>query len=78
MSILFVLKVLVVQYQTEPFSHFLNQTHNYKWVTVFKSGPSKICGRQPLNLDKYGLVQADHIPSNFLKAVSHKFYLVHS
>ena len=35
-----------------------------KWVQVFKNGPSKICG--------------DHIPSNFLKAVFHKFYLVHS
>ena len=33
------------------------------------SGPSKICGRQPLkNLKGYGL----------LKAVFHKFYLVHS
>ena len=30
---------------------------------------SKMCGRQPL---------ADHTPSNFLKAVFHKFHLVHS
>ena len=46
-------------------------------------GPSKICGREPLkNLEEYGLLNhnhvADHIPSNFLKAVFHKFYLVHS
>ena len=35
---------------------------------VFKNGPSKICGRQPLkNLKKYDL----------LKAVFHKFYFVH-
>ena len=32
------------------------------WVKVFKNGPSKIRGRQP----------------NFVKAVFHKFYLVHS
>ena len=25
-----------------------------------------------------GLLKADHTPSNFLKAVYHKFYLVHS
>ena len=49
------------------------------WGKVFKSGPSKIFGRQPLkNLKGYGLPKADHIPSNFLKAVFHKFYLVHS
>ena len=49
------------------------------WDKVFKIGPSKIGGRQPLkNLKGYGLVKADHIPSNFLKTVFHKFYLVHS
>ena len=37
---------------------------NYIWVKVFKNGPSKICGRLPLK--------------GFLKAVFHKFYLVHS
>ena len=27
-----------------------------KWVKVFKNGPSKVCGRQPLkNLKGYGL-----------------------
>ena len=31
---------------------------------IIKNGPSKICGREPF--------------SNFLKAVFHKFYLVHS
>ena len=35
------------------------------WNKVFKNGPSKF-------------VEADHISSNFLKAVFHKFYLVHS
>ena len=39
----------------------------HKWVTVLKNGPSKICGRQ--RLKKF---------TNFLKPVSHKFYLVHS
>ena len=47
------------------------------WDKVFKGEPSKTCGRQPLkNLKGYGLL--DHIPSNFLKAAFHKFYLVHS
>ena len=49
------------------------------WDEVFKNGPSKICGRQPLkNLKEYGLPKADHTPSYFLKVVFHKFYLVHS
>ena len=50
-----------------------------KWDKVFKNGPNKNCGRQSLkNLKRYGLTKADHTPSNFLKAVLHKFYLVHS
>ena len=49
----------------------LGVTYSYKWVKVFKNGPSKICGWQPLkNLKWY--------TSNILKAVFHKFYLVHS
>ena len=54
---------------------FVISTNNILiWEKVFKSGPSKVCGRQPLkNLKGYGL-----LPSNFLKAVFHKFYLVHS
>ena len=48
-------------------------------VKVFENGPSKIWGRQPLkHLKWYGLPKADHTRSNFLKAVFHKFYLVHS
>ena len=44
------------------------------WDKVFKNGPSKICGRQPLKyLKRYGLLEADHTPSNFLKAVSTNF-----
>ena len=43
------------------------------WIKVFKNGPSKICGRRPLkNLKWYCL------PTNFLKALFHKFYFVHS
>ena len=45
------------------------------WLTV-KNGPSRICGRQPLkNLET---AYADHITSNFLKAVFGKLYLGHS
>ena len=35
---------------------------------------SKVCGRQPLKKSAY----VDHITSNFLKAVFHKFCLVRS
>ena len=45
---------------------------------VFKNVPSKICGRQPLkNFKEYDLLKANHTLSDFLKAVFHKFYLVH-
>ena len=41
---------------------------------MFKNGPSKLCGRQPLkNFKGCGLLKADHAPSNFLKAVFQKF-----
>ena len=52
---------------------------NNIWDKVFKNGPSKICGRQPLKITKgmYGLIKADHTTSKFWKAV-HKFYLAHS
>ena len=40
----------------------------YIWDKVFKNGPNEICGRQPLK----------NLSWNFLKAVFHKFYLVHS
>ena len=47
------------------------------WDKVFKNEPSKICGRKPFkNLKSYGLFR--HTISNCLKAVFHKFYLVHS
>ena len=46
------------------------------WLKVFKNGPSIICRRQPLkNLKGYGLLR--QFP-DFLKAVFHKFCLVHS
>ena len=49
------------------------------WDILFKNGPSKICGRQPLkNLKGYGLPKVNHTSSHFLKAVFRKFYLVHS
>ena len=41
-----------------------------------KDGPSKICGTQPLTNLKEHIVY--HTPSKILKAVFHKFYLVHS
>ena len=54
----------------------------YLWDKVFKNGPSKICGRQPLkNLKRYGLLKADRstpYPFEFFKGCLHKFYLVHS
>ena len=51
---------------------FLKLVPKYQviWDKVFKSGQSKFCGRQILN------VEADF--SNFLKAVFHKIYSVHS
>ena len=52
---------------------------NHIWGKLFKTGPSKICGRQVLeNLKGYGMLETDHTSSNVLKAVLHKFYLVHS
>ena len=49
------------------------------WDKVFKNGSSNIRGRQPLKHFKgYGLLKQTIIPSNFLKAVFHIFYLVHS
>ena len=44
------------------------------WGKVFQNKPSKTCGRQPLKDLQY---HADDVPSNFLKAVFHKFNLVH-
>ena len=51
---------------------------NNIWAKVFKNGPNKICGRQPLKIWSYMIFEADHITSIFLKGVFHKFYLVHS
>ena len=50
------------------------------WEKVFKSWLSKFCGGQPFKKFE-GIWSAEayhHIPSNFLKAVFHKIYLVHS
>ena len=47
------------------------------WVKVFKNGPCKTCGRQPLKFEIIWSAWADHITSNFFKAVFHKSYLVH-
>ena len=59
--------------------HFYFVKSILMWDKVFKNGPSKICERQPLkNLNRYGLLWVDVIPSNFLKAVFHKFDLVYS
>ena len=52
---------------------------NHIWGKLFKTGPSKICGRQVLkNLKGYGMLETDYTSSNVLNAVLHKFYLVHS
>ena len=49
------------------------------WGKVFKNGPSKVCGKQPLKIWR-GMVYLKQtlLPSKCLKAVFHKFYLVHS
>ena len=44
-----------------------------KWVKLFKNRSSKTCARQSLKN-----ASADHVTSNFWKAVFHKLYLVHS
>ena len=68
------LSFLSYRYPTQNCFHIL-----YIWDKVFKKRPSTICGRQPSkNLKGYGLLYVDHTPSNLLKAVFHKFYLVHS
>ena len=55
-------------------SYQVLKTRGYIWDKVFKNGgPSKICGRQLLKN-----LKEDHTPSNFLKVVFHKFYLIHS
>ena len=50
----------------------------YHMGKVFKNGPSKTCERHLKNLTGYGPLEAYHTPSNFLKGVFYKFYLVHS
>ena len=50
---------------------------------IFKNGPNRICGLQPLkNSEVIWSILTDHKnrPDHFkfLKAVFHKFYLVHS
>ena len=48
------------------------------WDKVFKNGPNKICERQPLkNLRDMVCLSRPYF-IKFLKAVVHKFYLVHS
>ena len=52
----------------------VNINSMFIWDKVFKNGPSKICGRQPLkNLKGYGLPK-----QTILKTVIHKFFLAHS
>ena len=64
---------------------------NMRWDKVFKNEPGKICGRQPFKIWRDirfvedSLSKSEEIwsavsrpyPSNFLKAVSYTFYLVH-
>ena len=42
----------------------------FKWVKVFKNGPSKICGTV------FKKFEVKNITLNSLKVVSHKLYLV--
>ena len=56
----------------------INKVNHDIWVKVFKKGRSKICGKQPLKkltitIEEWKTCFADHITSNFLKAVFHKF-----
>ena len=54
------------------FDHSLSGTKSLQEWTKF-------CGRQPLkNFKGFDLLIAEHKPSNFLKTVFHKIYLVHS
>ena len=51
----------------------LKENNIYKWVKVFKNGPRKICGRQPLkNVKGYGLLQAVPL-QNFKRLYSANF-----
>ena len=53
-------------------------TFSIIWVKVFKKVPSKIHGRQPLKiLNVCNPPKAEYTPSYFLKAIFHKFFLVH-
>ena len=59
--------------------NFVSTIRNLIWDKVFKKEPSKICGIQPLkNLKEKVYFRQTIFPSNFLKAVLHKFYLVYS
>ena len=51
--------------------------YNNNWVEVLKNGISKICGAFK-EFEVIWSAQANHITSNLLKAVFHKFYLNHS
>ena len=44
-------------YLVNPALHYYHSYSPLAWDKVFKNGPSKICGRQPLkNLKEYGLL----------------------
>ena len=52
---------------------FIIRLFSFIWDKVFKSEPSKTCGRQTA-FKKF----EDRIPSNFVKGVYQKLCLVHS
>ena len=53
----------------------VNKIPDIKWDKVFKNGPNKIFGREPLkNLKWYGVTMSLQI----FKGCLHKFYLAHS
>ena len=51
-------------------THFLEQQ---KWEKLFKKRPSKIFIKLSNKLKGYGLLNAYHNTSNFLKAIFHGF-----
>ena len=69
----------ILSYIDLKISFFTWENHGIIWNKVFNSGLSKFCERQPLqNFSGYGLLRSNKIHWNFLKAVFHEIYLVHS
>ena len=63
MLTLFIYSLFNVVYFSQSIQEWIKQN---SWKATFK------------NLKGYDVLEADHTPSNFLKAVFNNFYLVHS